>query len=135
MVEGSKGPKNLLLVEDNPRDARLVEEAFEDSSFDSTIHHVTDSHAAIQFLARDDSYNGVPTPDIVLLDWNLAETTGEAVLRTTQTMGSDVPVVVMTSSQARERSLESKIGKRDICITKPHDPAGYVEAVRSIWET
>lgn len=132
MVGGPEELHHLLLVEDSPHDARLVKEAFVDSPFDPTIHHVTDSHAAIQFLTQRGSYDDAPSPDMVLLDWNLSETTGEAVLRTARTIPMEFPVVVLTGCQAQERSIRSKAEDADACITKPSDPEEYIEAIRSV---
>lgn len=68
---GESSEAEILLVEDNPGDVRLVEEAFLDGEIANTLHSVTSGEAALEFINRDGEYEDAPPPDVVLLDLNL----------------------------------------------------------------
>src|SRR5918997_891443 len=99
-------PIEILLVEDNPGDARLAEEALKENKVRNNLHHVLDGVEAMRFLRREAPYAGVPVPDLILLDLNLPRKDGREVLE--EIKGDPelrlVPVVVLTTSAA-ERDL------------------------------
>ena len=136
MSEGE--PADVLLVEDNPGDVRLVREAFEESASDSRPQVVTDGTAALSFLRQQGEYADAPQPDLVLLDLNLPRTSGEDVLAA---LGGDptlrrIPVVVLTSSDAREDVLSAYDRQANAYLTKPVDPEAFmqlIEQVASFW--
>ncbi len=72
---------NVLLVEDNPADINLVEEALEEARLDCCLHIMRDGVRAIEFLERLDAEADYPQPDVVLLDLNLPKIGGEEVLK------------------------------------------------------
>jgi chemotaxis family two-component system response regulator Rcp1 len=98
------GPRvcEVLLVEDNPADARLTREALGESRMLNKLHHVKDGIEALQFLRREGEFHDAPTPDVILLDLNLPRKDGRQVL---SEMKQDpelrlIPVVVLTTSEA-----------------------------------
>ncbi len=116
-------PVDILLVEDNPGDARLTREAISHSSIQSTIHDVRDGEQALAFLRREGAYASAPTPGLVLLDLNLPRRDGREVL---EDMKKDpalqhIPVVVLTSSEAEEDILRSYRLHANCFVTKPVD--------------
>lgn len=94
-----EGVEVILIVEDNPGDIRLIEEAFRGSPLDSTIHTTKTRDAALDFLYQRGEYEDVRRPDLILLDWNLSQNTGEEVIREAKSVEPAVPVVVMTGSK------------------------------------
>jgi len=124
--------ENLLVVEDNPGDRRLIEEAFSNSALDTTLHTVTTGESALDFLHRRGEYQDAPTPDVVLLDWSLPKMNGEAVLRELTAEFPDIPVVVMTGSQPQKEAIESMTSDADVYLTKPTEPNVYLEILRSL---
>jgi two-component system, chemotaxis family, response regulator Rcp1 len=91
---------NVLLVEDNPADAGLVEEAFKDRRLRCDLHVAEDGAIALQFLRRVGRYIDAPRPDLVLLDLNLPKKDGREVLQEIKddTGLRNIPVIVLTSS-------------------------------------
>src|SRR5262245_63778830 len=100
-------PIEILLVEDNPRDARLPREALAHSKVRNNLHHARDGEEAIAFLRREGRFGASPTPDLVLLDLNLPRRDGREVLEDIKRDPSlmHIPVVILTSSQAEEDIL------------------------------
>jgi CheY-like chemotaxis protein len=86
----------ILLAEDNPADVYLIEEALREHQVPFEITVAEDGEAAIAMLARSDQ-----RPDIVLLDLNMPKRSGGEVLeRLRQGSGSELPVIVLTSSDS-----------------------------------
>lgn len=133
-MSGSAGyPDDLLLVEDNPGDLRLVEEAFDERQVETTLHAVSTGDRAVDFVYQRGEFETAPEPDVILLDWNLPKMDGGAVLREIEPVVSHVPVVVMTGTQSKEVVIESEAPQADAYLTKPSDPSEYVDAVDSVY--
>jgi CheY-like chemotaxis protein len=125
---------DILLVEDNPADARLTREAFVDSKMVNTLHHVRNGDEAMAFLNRKPPYADAPRPDVVLLDLNMPGMDGRAVLAE---MKSDphlktIPVVVLTTSEAEEDIARSYELHANCYVTKPVDFDKFVTIVQAI---
>ena len=127
-------PIDILLVEDNPGDIRLTEEALRETRMSNTLWDVGDGVEALRFLRREGRYTGVPRPDLILLDLNLPRKDGREVLSEVKTDEDlkRIPVVVLTTSQAQE-DIAGAYGLNANCyITKPVDFNRFVGVVRSI---
>jgi chemotaxis family two-component system response regulator Rcp1 len=114
---------NILLVEDNPADIRLMLEIFREGEMANDFHVVTDGVEALRFLRKDGEYSSKPRPDLVFLDLNLPRKHGREVLRE---MKADedlrrIPVIVMTSSEAEEDIADVYQNSASCYITKPVD--------------
>jgi len=111
----------ILLVEDNPADARLVELAVSRSSTGSRLSVVPDGDAAMRFLRQQAPYESAARPDLVLLDLNLPPRGGLWVLE--QIRDDDaltaLPVVVLTSSRAEEDITRTYRLHANSFVTKP----------------
>ena len=124
----------ILLVEDNPGDARLTREALLDGKVRNTLHHVSDGEQAMEFLRQEGDYAGMPRPDIVLLDLNLPRKDGREVLaemKADEKLRS-IPVVVLTTSSADEDILRSYNLQASCFITKPVQFDKFVEMIREV---
>ena len=132
-------PRNLhkteiLLVEDNPGDARLAVEALKDGNIANHLTVVEDGTSALQFLRGEGKYGQAKRPDLVLLDLNLPGKDGREVLRE---MKADahlrrIPVVILTTSSAENDVLKSYDLHANCYIVKPVDLPQFVEVVRGI---
>lgn len=122
----------ILIVDDNPGDIRLIEEAFRVSSLDPTIHTSTTKDDALAFLSHTKRSEDSPGPALVLLDWNLSQTTGEDVLDAAKSMENPIAVIVMSGSDPETPMSDSAIDRADLVMEKPREPEEYVESVRSV---
>ena len=127
-------PIDILLVEDNPGDVRLTEEAFTDGRIANTLHVVTDGVEALEFVFRRGEYADVPRPDLVLLDLNLPRRNGDEVL---EEMHADpetrrIPVIVLTSSNAEKDVVRSYELCANGYLTKPVDPDEFIGVIHKL---
>ena len=92
--------KNILLVEDNEADARLMVEAFKSAGSRSRIEHVREGEQVLPFLKGEPPFEGRRFPDLVLLDLNLPRKDGREILAAIKAEASlaHVPVIVMSNS-------------------------------------
>ena len=127
-------PIDILLVEDNPGDARLTREALASSTVQNRLHHVQDGEDALAFLKHAGRFDSAPTPDLVLLDLNLPRRHGREVLEDIKGDPSlaHIPVVVLTSSEAEEDVLKSYRLHANCFITKPADLDELTRVVKGI---
>ena len=126
----------LLLVEDNPGDVELAREALRDVTVPLRLSVVHDGVEALAFLRREGRHADAPRPDLVLLDLNvpkldgrgvLAEAKGDAALR-------DIPIVVLTSSQASTDVRRAYALHANAYVAKPVDLDQHLAAVRAVVE-
>lgn len=128
------GTVEILLVEDNPGDARLAVEALKESAADNRLHVVPDGVEAMSFLRREGRYNEAPRPHVILLDLNLPRMDGRQVLAEIKRdeMLKRIPVVVLTTSQAEQDIVKSYDLHANCYITKPVDLDRFITVIRSI---
>jgi two-component system, chemotaxis family, response regulator Rcp1 len=126
----------ILLVEDNPGDARLTREALRDGKVRNRLHVVPDGVEAMAFLRRQGQYAEAPRPDLVLLDLNLPRKSGREVLAEVKSDPelARIPVVVLTTSKADEDVAKAYEYHANCYITKPVDFEQFITVVRSIEE-
>lgn len=129
-------PVEILLVEDNPGDVRLTQEAFKDGCIENTLHVAGDGVEALDYLYRRGDYEDAPRPDIVLLDLNLPRKNGDEVL---DEIRDDpdlkrIPVIVLTSSTTHEDVVNSYDLSANAYLTKPVDPDEFIDTVRVLEE-
>ncbi len=127
-------PIEILLVEDNPGDVRLTQEALKDSKVKNNLYVARDGEAAMAFLRKEGEHAGAPTPDLILLDLNLPRKDGREVLADIK-QDEDlrrIPVVILTTSKAEEDIARTYNLHANCYITKPVDLDRFLEIVRSI---
>ncbi len=127
-------PIEILLVEDNPGDVRLTQEALKEGKVRNKLHVVGDGVEALAFLCQEGEYADAPRPDLILLDLNLPRKNGREVLAEIKEHPNlrRIPVVILTVSQAEEDVLRTYDLHANCYITKPVDLEQFIKVVASI---
>jgi len=125
---------NILLVEDNPADVRLVREAVSEHALEADLHWVSSGEDALGFLRRQGVYCDAPVPDLVLLDLNLPGLHGHEVLKAVKTdpLTLHIPVVVLSSSSAPTDVMTAYRSHVNAYVVKPDDFDQFLAMVSSI---
>jgi chemotaxis family two-component system response regulator Rcp1 len=134
LLRNSKDKPRILLVEDNPGDIRLTQEAFKESSLDIQMDVVTDGEMALDFLFKKGRYSDAIKPDVVLLDLNLPKKNGIEVLKEVKVDEAlkRIPVIVLTTSDA-DHDISKAYGLHANCyILKPVDFDDFAKVIRLI---
>lgn len=129
-------PVEILLVEDNPGDVRLVREALQKGKVRTRLSVAEDGEEALAFLRREGQHTGAIRPDIILLDLNLPKKDGHRMLAD---MKGDpalqcIPVVVLTTSTAQEDIAQSYALHANCYIIKPMDLEQFFAVMKAIEE-
>jgi CheY-like chemotaxis protein len=127
-------PVEVLLVEDNPGDIRLTQEAFKDGRMLVNLTVATDGVQALEILNHRGPYTAMPRPDLILLDLNLPKKNGREVLVEIKAdeQLKRIPVIVMTTSKAEQDIYRVYNLNANCYITKPVELDEFLNVVRSI---
>ena len=131
-----KSPIEVLLVEDDPGDVLMTQEAFEEHKLRNRLTVVSDGAEALQYLRKEGEYAGAVSPDLILLDLNLPRRDGREVLAEIKKDDElcRIPVVVLTTSAADEDILRSYQLHANAYVTKPVDFERFIAVVKQIDE-
>jgi CheY-like chemotaxis protein len=132
--QSTSQPIEILLVEDDPGDVLMTQEAFTDYKIANRLSVVSNGEDAIAYLRKQGRFAGVATPDLVLLDLNLPRRDGREVLLDIK-QDPDlrrIPVVILTTSEAEEDVIAAYNLHANAYVRKPVDFDQFVAAVRAI---
>jgi CheY-like chemotaxis protein len=126
----------VLLVEDDPDDAKLTVEVFKESQFPLDVTRVSDGEEAMDYLLQKATFEGTRLPDIILLDLNMPRRDGYWVLEEIRGNPklSHIPVVILTCSKNEDDIHRAYEGKANFYIVKPTDLNQLFETVRYLEE-
>lgn len=127
---------DILLVEDNPGDAHLTQEAFNEGGITNTLHTVSDGVKALDFLYQRGDYTDAPRPDMVFLDLNLPRKNGDAVLEEVKEDRNlrHIPVVILTSSEEESDITNAYDHYANAYLRKPVDPFEFIKMIKQFEE-
>ncbi|MGS2617363.1 response regulator [Micromonospora sp. LZ34] len=136
MRADTPGPVRILVVDDDPGDVLMIEEALADSDVDKVIDVVGDGQEAMEFLRREGRHIDARRPDVILLDLNMPRMDGRQVLG--EVKGDEdlrtIPIVVLTTSNADTDIVSSYTLQANAYVTKPIDLDDFNDVVRRIDE-
>ena len=124
----------VLLVEDDPGDVVIAEEALRAGHVDSRLEVVSDGVEALAYLRNEGSYADAPRPDLILLDLNLPRKSGHEVLEEVKADPAlrSIPVVVLTTSGLEEDVARCYDHYANVYVTKPVDFEQFTRVVKQI---
>jgi len=127
---------HILLVEDNEGDILLTTEAFEHAKIINELSIVRDGKEAIDFLLKQNKYQDVSTPDILLLDINLPKKNGIEVLKFIKSNENlkHIPVIMLSTSSSDSDVNLAYENYANCFITKPVEVGDFMNAIAKIEE-
>ena len=132
MADGTR--VDILLVDDNPGDVRLITDALAETKLRPEIRHARDGIEAMQFLRREPPFEDASKPGIVLLDLNLPRKDGRAVLSEIKSDPAlaSIPVIIFSGSDAPQDISACYALHANSYIVKPRDLIGLNETVECL---
>jgi CheY-like chemotaxis protein len=123
----------LLMVEDNPGDVRLLREAFDEGGADVNFHVARDGAEALGLLLGPDASPNW-RPDLILLDLNLPKISGHEVLRRLKADPDTkrIPVIILSSSRAESDVRKAYEAHANAYLKKPSTLEGLLAAAEHI---
>lgn len=130
----SKQKPRVLLVEDNPGDIRLTQEALKESSMEIMLDVVSDGEQALDFLMRRGKFTESIRPHVILLDLNLPKKNGIEVLKEVKAHESlkKIPIIVLTTSDADHDISKAYSFNANCYILKPVDFDDFAKVIKLI---
>ncbi len=124
----------ILIVEDNPGDIRLIQEALKMSSANPTLSFVRDGVEALYFLETRKREPSNDFPQLIVLDMNLPKKSGFEVLEFVKrdAMLKRIPVIVLSSSQNPEDVAKAYDLRANCYLTKPTNFEAFIDVVKAI---
>lgn len=125
---------NILIVDDSADDIEFTLAALQGTKLANDIHIVSDGVEAMEYLRKERKYSDAVKPSLVLLDLNMPRKDGREVLAEMKADPAlrQIPVVILTTSQAEEDILRSYDLHANCYISKPVDLKALSKIVKSI---
>lgn len=131
---GNEKTKEILLIEDNAADIRLITEVLKSFKTEKNIYQAKDGAEAINFLKQQGEYGNCPRPDIIILDINLPNKNGFEVLKEIKEDEKlkNIPTVVLSTSSSIDDINKSYFLQANCYITKPIGLDEFIKTVKKI---
>lgn len=129
-IEKDGSMAEVLVVEDNPGDARLFQEYLDEANITNPIHHVSSVDQALDFVYQRGEFADSPAPDLLFLDWRLPTATGDEIIQQLpENSELDAFTVVLTGSMKDPDSIVPADLGVDGFMTKPMDTAELLSLI------
>ncbi|HMF78082.1 MAG TPA: response regulator [Bryobacteraceae bacterium] len=125
--------RQILIIEDNPADVRLMQEALRDIQPPVAVHFAGDGDEALEFLKGEGSFAGAPTPNLIFLDFNLPKADSRELLRQIKLDPRLrlIPIAVLTTSSSEKDVRDAYELYANCYLTKAADLDGFFRVIRS----
>ena len=129
-------PYEILLVEDDPGNVLLTQEALNEGKYDIVVNDVADGVAAMAYLNRRPPHTNAARPDLILLDLNMPGKDGREVLAEIKSDPDlrSIPVVILTTSGAEKDIMRSYDLHANAYVQKPLDMDQFVNVIQTFDE-
>ena len=129
-----KRPVEVLLIEDNPGDVRLLEEAFKELQANVHLKVAKDGAEGIDAVEKESGQGFKTWPDLILLDLNLPKISGHEVLARIKNNPETrrIPVIILTSSRAEADVRRAYDSHANAYLRKPSSLEDLISAAKQI---
>ena len=132
--EDERRPAQILVVEDDPGELRLLLEALRSGPATKNISVAKDGEEALAFLRQEGRHAGSPRPDLVIMPMSMPRGDGRQVIAAIK---SDprlrrIPIVVLTSSQSEQDVDQAYELHANCYVVKPVEMDRFFSVVRAI---
>lgn len=136
-MKGRRQPVTILMADDDADDCLLAKEALAESRLANNLHFVQDGEELMDYLYQRGKYTQIgssPRPGVILLDLNMPRKDGREALKEIKNDPNlrQIPVVVLTTSQAEEDIYRSYDLGANSFITKPVTFSSLVEVMKTL---
>ena len=123
--------REILLVEDNPAEARLIAEVIGEFKIKNKITIATDGAEAMDYLNKKGEYSNRKCPSLVILDLNLPKKDGREILKEIKQHKKlkRVPVIILTISDDENDINSSYDNYASAFLTKPNDLKEFINLI------
>lgn len=127
---------DILLVEDNPGDVRLLQEAAKETANIPSLQPIPTGEEALELLTKEAEADAPLLPDLVLLDLNLPRMHGCEILKEIRNNGQlkTLPILILTSSEAPDDIQRCYNADANAYLTKPDNLDGFVSLLKTVGE-
>lgn len=134
MRSEERRPVEVLLIEDNPGDVRLLEEAFRELRADIRMRVARDGAEGLEIVEKATEAHYGNWPDLILLDLNLPKISGHDVLARIKNNPETrrIPVIILTSSRAEFDVRQAYDCHANAYLRKPSSLEGLISAAEQI---
>ncbi|MDA0798141.1 MAG: response regulator [Chloroflexi bacterium] len=127
----------ILMADDDEEDCMLAQDSLTEAKLANELHVVSDGEELLQYLRNEGRFGDIARyrrPGLILLDLNMPKVEGRQALAEIRADDrlKDIPVIVMTTSQAEEDVIRSYATGANSYITKPVSFEGLVEVMQSL---
>lgn len=134
VLANKQRPANILLVEDNYGDVILTRRAFEEAKISNQLYVAKTGEEAVSILNGDDPVLKLDCLDLILLDLNLPQMSGQAVLSNIKSSPvlRHIPVIVLSSSKAEQDVFKCYELHANSYVVKPDSLANFCDTVKKL---
>lgn len=127
------GSARILVIDDNPADVRLIEEAVKLLDRPVKVYAAANGEEALRFLRREQPFHSVPRPNLIFLDFNLPRTDSREVLRIIKgdAQLQDIAVAVLTSSSYAKDIQDAYALRANCYLIKPQSLEDFFHTIGS----
>ena len=124
----------ILIVDDDPADAEIIQELLEECATPVEIHVVHDGIDALEYLHSCATVSASGLPDLILLDLNMPRKDGREVLQESRATEQllHLPVIILTTSQEEDEIEQAYRLGANCYVSKPAAMADFERLVNAI---
>jgi len=130
-------PPTILIIDDDPADQFLMQEAMQTANLQYSLRLVSDGDEALEYLYKRGRYEDrakAPRPDLILLDLNMPRFNGRQVARAIKSDPNlkNIPIVVLTTSASDTDVQELYSIGVNSYVQKPSNFDEFTNALRDL---